>query len=61
MVLDSADIHQQQKQLEEEGALAPESSAGKKQVADAEQLLDMPSEEDEEELPPPLKKIPLQP
>ena len=56
--MDSADIHQQQKQLEEEGALAPESSAGKKQVADAEQLLDMPSEEDEEEPPPPTKKNP---
>ena len=59
--MDSVDIHQQQKQLEEEGALAPESSAGKKQVADAAQLRDMPSEEAEEEPPPPRNKIPLQP
>ena len=58
--MDSVDIHQQQKQLEEEGALVPESSEGKKHVADAEQLLDMPSEDDEES-PPPQQKVPLQP
>ena len=51
--MDSVDIHQQQKQLEEEGAVVPESSVGKKHLADAEQLLDMPSEEEEEDPPPP--------